>query len=273
MPAPRILLALSTCNRPVVTGLCLQSLQGARSSDLTLVIYDDASTAYTKADLLPKADEVVRFHRNGGIERSRARAFRDFLFRFPEHDLLYLTDNDTLHDPSFVSVLQQLFLSQQDPQNPFPICLYNSRFHAHPDNLLSRTGRLLLRRTAPGVSQAYSRSMVRKIVDFLDHHPEMETVYGWDYLWPAVLNVPFLQTDTSYLEHFARDRFESGLHSSNSGTASEARADFERDRALNPTPFLQSIRDAMIEEILGPMPSLSSDSSDSSDSPDSPASP
>jgi hypothetical protein len=253
MPAPRILLALATYNRPIITGLCLQALQAARSDALTLVVYDDASSAYDKAALLSKADEVVRFHRNGGIERSRARAFRDFLVRFPEHDLLYLTDNDTLHDPAFVSVLQQLHLSQKNAPTHFPICLYNSVFHAQPANQLSQNGRLLLRQTAPGVSQAYDRPMARKIVDFLDHHPEMETVYGWDYLWPAALQVPFLQTQTSYLEHFARDRFEAGLHSANSGiTPTDARADFERDRALHPTPFLQSIRESIIQEILGP---------------------
>ena len=255
MAAPRILLSLATFNRPIVTGLCLQSLQPVRGNSVTLVVYDDASSAYDKSALLPKADEVVRFHKTGGIERSRARAFRDFLFRFPEHELLYLTDNDTLHDPSFVSVLQQLHLSQRNAATPFPICLYNSVFHSQPANLLSQNGRLLLRRTAPGVSHCYDRSMARRIVDFLDHHPEMETVYGWDYLWPSVLNLPFLQTETSYLEHFARDRFEAGIHSSNSGTADDARADFERDRALNPTPFLRSIRDSIIEEILGPPPS------------------
>lgn len=257
MRTPKILIALATYNRPFVTAICLQSLQAIRNENVRLIIYDDASSAYSKTDLQSKADEVVRFHRPGGIERSRARAFRDFLYRFPNHDLLYLTDNDTFHDPSFVSVLTELFLSQKKAESRFPICLFNSVFHSHHENLISDKGQLLFRRTAPGVSQAYCRFSAQKIVEHLDHHPEMETIYGWDYHWPSILQVPFLQTKASYLEHFARDRFESGMHSSNSGlmTAS-ASQDFERDRALNPTPFLQSIRQDIIHEILGSNPDL-----------------
>ena len=41
---------------------------------------------------------------------------------------------------------------------------------------------------------------------FINENPEYETLYGFDYHWPSSLNVPFLQTQTSYLEHFARDK-------------------------------------------------------------------
>ena len=42
----------------------------------------------------------------------------------------------------------------------------------------------------------------------------MKHLYGFDYHWPASLGIPFLQTKTSYLEHFARDKDEKGFHSS-----------------------------------------------------------
>ena len=72
-------------------------------------------------------------------------------------------------------------------------------------------------------------------------------IYGFDYYWPASLGVPFLQTKTSYLEHFARDKNEKGLHSSFSGNPMD---DFDRDRALSPTSYLKKIRKDVINKIL-----------------------
>ena len=89
--------------------------------------------------------------------------------------------------------------------------------------------------------------MVKKIVDFLDKNPYFETAYGFDYFWPAQLKVPFLQTHTSYLEHFARDKEERGIHSA---VSNDPKADFDRDRAINPTPFLKKIRQEIIDKIL-----------------------
>jgi hypothetical protein len=254
MSAQKIIIALATFNRPLVTGVCLESLQAVRSESVRLVVYDDTSTAYDKAYLETKAEEVIRFGRNGGIERSRARAMRDFVHRFTEYDLLYLTDNDTVHDPEFVEVLRMLFDFQAKSAHVFPVGLFRSVFHGSPENVISQNEVFLIQKTCPGVSQCYTRDMVIRMVDYLDRNPDMETLYGWDYHWPAILGVPFLQTYTSYLEHFARDRHEGGIHSQNSGTGSDALVDFERDRALNPTPYLQFVRAPIIAEIMGNPP-------------------
>ena len=64
----------------------------------------------------------------------------------------------------------------------------------------------------------------------------------------ASLNVPFLQTRTSYLEHFARDKEEKGLHSTY--TVDDPKSDFDRDRAILPTSYLQHIREKIIKKIL-----------------------
>ena len=122
MSGPRIIIALSTCNRSLVTQICLKFLQAVRAPGVRLVAYDDASTAYDSGWLEANCDEVVRFHRNGGIERSRARAMRDFVHRFRDFDLLYLTDNDTVHDPVFVEQLVQLFRIQRSASQCFPVC-------------------------------------------------------------------------------------------------------------------------------------------------------
>ena len=67
----KIVIAVSTYNRPTITRFCLENLSAMRSDDVRLVVYDDASDAYDKRELLEYADEVIRFERNGGIERSR----------------------------------------------------------------------------------------------------------------------------------------------------------------------------------------------------------
>lgn len=257
----RMMLAVATCNRPVITELALANLRDIKGPDDLLVVYDDASTAYDQAWLERHADVVVRMPARGGIERLRARNFRDFLSIWSEYDLIYTTDNDVIHDPGFSARLRALYAAGSaealDPARAgqkLPVCLYNSRFHSQPDNILMHSadaGGVSLRRTAPGVSQLFDREMARVIVAGLEAHPELETRYGYDYHLPALLGRPFLQSEQSWLEHFARDTFEAGLHASNSGVGAEALADFERDRALRPTPYLQQIRPLIIDYILG----------------------
>lgn len=252
MSEPKILIALATFNRPLVTQVCLASLQSARGNGVRLVVYDDASSSYNETFLESHADEVVRFHRNGGIERSRARAFRDFVHRFQEFDLLYLTDNDTVHDPEFVSVLRAMHQLQSHAPQTLPVCLYKSIFHSTQENTLAHNDTFLIQKTAPGVSHCYTREMAQIIAAHLDQNPELETIHGWHYYWPALLHRPFLQTSLSYLEHFARDRDEAGTRSSNSRKMEAAKVDFESDRAMDPTPYLKKVRDMLIDEILGP---------------------
>ena len=109
----RILVAVATYNRPRITELCLKNLSGICSKgNAELTIYDDCSTDYGVAELAEYSPMVVVFPRRVGIEISRARAFRDFVHLHRSFDLLYLTDNDTLHDPEFLQVLQDIFSFQ-----------------------------------------------------------------------------------------------------------------------------------------------------------------
>jgi hypothetical protein len=79
----------------------------------------------------------------------------------------------------------------------------------------------------------------------------METVYGWDYHWPAVLDRPFLISNQSYVEHLGRDLAEGGLHCPNNGESEEDfRADFQRDRAVAPTESLIRLADQALDELL-----------------------
>ena len=247
----KIIIALATFNRKKVTELCLANLKEILNTDTDsrLVIYDDASSIYDESFLKKYSNDVLRFRITGGIERSRARAFRDFEHIYLDYDLLYITDNDTIHDPYFLNILRDLYtVSSVTYEKPLPIGLFNSVFHSQNENIIKDEGETSLRKTCPGVSQCYDRKMVKTILDFLNKNPIYETAYGFDYFWPAQLRTPFLQTNISYLEHFARDKYEVGIHSTNN--KKNPKEDFERDRALNPTKYLSDIREQIIETIL-----------------------
>jgi len=215
MKQMKILIAVATWNRPNVTKLCLENLQEIRGPNVAVMIYDDCSSAYDAKFLDPYCDGLLRFRLHGGIERSRARAFRDFVHRYSEFDILYLTDNDTIHDPRFIDVLSEFFTEQKHYPFAHPVGLFRSVFHENA--IEQQFDRFVVSKTCPGISQAYNREMAEKIVHLLDTNPMMETLYGWDYHWPAVLDRPFLISNQSYVEHLGRDLHEGGLHCASSG--------------------------------------------------------
>ncbi|HTI66557.1 MAG TPA: glycosyltransferase family 2 protein [Caulobacteraceae bacterium] len=246
----KVLIALSTYNRPVITRICLENLAPFRSADVKLVVYDDASDAYDKAYLSGYADEVIRFQSNGGIARSRAKTMRDFVYRHTDFDILYLTDNDTVHDPEFLPVLRSAFARQAGSETPLPVSLFNSRFHSAPERVLGEATDFLFTKNIPGVSQGYDRRLARLVVDALNVEPELEFSAGWDWHYVTVLNRPCALSRTSYLEHFARDRLEGGMHQKSSGLGEAGLVDFEVDRAVNPTAWLAGIRPQVIDKLL-----------------------
>ena len=246
----KIFIALSTLNRKKITTLCLENLSEIVSNDKNsdLFIYDDGSTTYDENFLRNFSQNVLRFRITGGIERSRARSMRDFEYIYNEFDLFYMTDNDTIHDPEFLNILRSIYESSSEKiENKLPIGLFNSVFHNDPQNIIHENEVISIRKTCPGVSQCYDRPMVSKIIKFLNKNPVYETLYGFDYHWPASLNIPFLQTKTSYLEHFAREKTEKGIHSP--FNSDDPVKDLERDRALNPTKYLKKIREKTIKKI------------------------
>ncbi len=246
----KILIAVATWNRPNITKLCLENLQEVRGSNVAVMVYDDCSNAYDASFLDPYCDGLVRFRLHGGIERSRARAFRDFVHRYLEFDILYLTDNDTIHDPEFVNLLHEFFVEQGKYPVAHPVGLFRSKFHEN--KIKQKFDSFVVSETCPGVSQAYNREMAQKIIHLLDKNPAMETVYGWDYHWPKVIDRPFLIPTNSYLEHLARDISEGGLHCDMTGiTAKDFIKDFNRDRALFPTDKTKELTAIALKGLIG----------------------
>jgi glycosyltransferase involved in cell wall biosynthesis len=227
----KLLIIVTTFNRRSITELSLaQTFRFKRGA--SVLVYDDHSTEYDLNWISQFADGVERAQQSMGIAKLRAQQFRDFLRS--DHDLLYFTDNDVIHDPAYVSRLRRLYSLPTEMK--LPVSLFNSSFHNHSENILKEIQDVQIRKTAPGVSQLYDREMVDQIVLGLQRSPELDGRYGWDYHLPALLQRPWIQSTTSYLEHFGAG----GMHAPDSEDA------FERDRALNPTPFLSDIRDKVI---------------------------
>lgn len=247
----RTLIAIPTFNRRKVAELCLASVYKHRERAV-VHLYDDHSTEYAGEVLAAYCDAlfelpvpappISRSNPKGhGVHHLRWHQFRDFLQR-PEFDTLYLTDSDALHDPGFMSVLELLLKTMRGTGEQLPICLFNSAFHTVPVNQVCGTGQLLVRRKAPGISHLYTREMVEIIVRELDRLGE-DPDYHWDFIAPGFLERPFLNTATSYVEHFGAV----------AGSIHTAVGAWDYDRALNPTPYLQAIREPAIAYLEGRM--------------------
>jgi glycosyltransferase involved in cell wall biosynthesis len=239
----KLQIVVSTWNRREITELSLRQTSRFKA-DADLIVYDDYSTEYDLDWLRRIAGDVRQAPRKLGIAALRAYQFREFLRS--DAELVYFTDNDVLHDPTFVFRLRRMY--DLIPAVKLPVCLYNSSFHSAPENSLKETREVEIRKTAPGISQLYDRSMAERIVAGLVEKPGLEGLYGWDYHLPMILQLPWIQTRTSYLEHFGAG----GMHNSAGDEG------LERDRALNPTPYLVHARESVVRWLAaaGPLPEL-----------------
>jgi len=218
----QILILVSTYNRRDVTKLCLSNLCGTKST-ASLWLYDDCSSEYGEEFLreaAPCAEKIFRAEKNMGIDRLRYRMHLDALespYRF-----VYHTDNDAFHDPHWIHRLHEISQIYQGP-----IGLYNSRFH-----IGRQRGGLVLSRSCPGISFFYDKNLIPKeTAEALLTSPPRNS---WDYVFGDLLKEIAI-SQQSYVEHFGAN----GLHNS----------DFERDRAMNPTPYLRKMRPHLLAEL------------------------
>lgn len=236
----------------MLTKLVLENLFKYKQ-DATLWVYNDWSSEYDndyleefadKVIKLPSSDKLVIKNENNkkgmGVQHLRWHQFREFV-RQDEFDYIYFTDNDALHDPDYISVLKNISAKYKlKDERRLPVCLYNTIWHSQPQNLLKETEDVYMRKTAPGVSQLYSKEMARKIVDTLDKQ-QLDPDYAWDYRCTEYLALPLLTTKISYVEHFGADT--EALHAK--------KGEWDRDRAINPTPYLKNIRESVISYLEG----------------------
>lgn len=242
MSNKKILIIVPTFNRKNITELSLESTYKYKRPQDKLEVWDDHSTEYDLDWLQDKCDEVIKRDIKMGVQWLRAKNFRHFIET--DYDFLYITDSDAIHDPNYCDRLLELYGKYMLPdKRKMPVSLYNTIHHQQPGNTVKEMGNILFRKTAPGISQFYDKAMVRKMVAGMDKNPKLEGLYGFDYHLPALLKVPFVQSKNSYLEHFATT---GSMHGLNTGTEK----DFDRDRADQPTEYLQDIRPKIIKYIL-----------------------
>jgi hypothetical protein len=194
-------------------------------------VYNDHSTEYDNSFLLPLADEVMQLSVKKDIDRLRWHQFRKLLES--DHDFLYLTDNDVIHDPDYVAVLKTLY---RMGNGNLPVSLYNSIFTMQPRMILNRKNGIMLKTTAPGCSMFYDRNMVKKIVTMLDRGDKTFDYLPWDNKAVAYLGLPWITPETSYLEHY--------------GAGGISNINYERDRAINPTLYLMERRESILNYLI-----------------------
>ena len=227
-PHMSILISVPVYNRPEITRLSLEQTKRYKTPYCHLQVYNDHSTEYDNSFLMPYADEVIQLPEKMGIHNLRLSQFRKFLET--EFDCIYMTDNDVIHDPSYITALEALY---EMGERLLPVCIYNTRFHMHPSCIVYHGNGIFLKKTAPGVSLLFDRKMVEKIVSILDNVGHFHDDFGWDYRAIAYLDLPCITSEKSYLEHYGGD----GIHNN----------DFERDKALNPTQYLQNRREYILK--------------------------
>lgn len=243
----KIQINLAVYNRKKITELVIENLDKYKK-DSELIIYNDWSTEYDNnylesitnskiIKLQPYTKSVYKSEKNlngMGISNLRWYQMREFL-KQDEFECIYFTDSDALHDPNYVDVLKYFYGKyKMKNESKMPVCLYDTKWHSQANNIIRSNGEVMMRITAPGISQLYSKTMIQKIVSTLDKVGEQD--YAWDYRAQEWLGLPFLTTKTSYVEHFGAD--VDSLHT--------PKGEWDRDRAVNPSDYLKNIRDKVI---------------------------
>lgn len=220
----KIWISLATYNRKKITEIVLRQLATFKQ-DSFLHVTDDHSSEYDVAFLKNLgADSVEQPVSKLGIHHIRCQEMEQFLQS--DYDLCYFTDNDAFHDPMYVTKLKEIYNRYQ-----LPSTLYNTRWHFN--STVNQDGDVLFRKTMPGISQLYDKKMATIIVEQL--HKRGRPDYAWDYRFIEWLNTLTIATNISYVEHFG----VGGIHNT-------SLTDFDRDRAHNPTMFLQQQRPIII---------------------------
>ena len=224
----KILIVVSAFNRKKITALSLKQTQRYKTPYCHLQVYNDHSTEYDSSFLSSYADEVIELPIKMGIDKLRWLQFRKFLDT--DFDFLYLTDNDVIHDPHYLDMFDTL---HEKGKRKLPVSLFSSIFTLRPQMILYYKNNMFLKATAPGISMFYNRRMVEKIMTISEKMGNVFDYLPWDNRAAAFLGLPWLTPEMSYLEHFGAD----GMNNDN----------YERDRAINPTEYLQGRRDKILQ--------------------------
>lgn len=249
----RTLIAAACYNRKNTVENCLGATfkhkLGAK-----LYVHDDSSDEYDVEWLKQFGDRVYRHPRSlggkKGVKNLRSNISKSVLGDFqpsvfdewlkedfgeegPEY--LYHIDSDGYHDPYFFYRIHEMMKLYPDWG---VITLYNAEFHS-PKNGRKENKPIdyntVIRSVSPGISMFFRVNSFRESIK----NVQVPDGRGWDGFYSQTIakrNV--LQSLVSFVEHFGKG----GIHNKGS---------WERDRAINPTKYLDKIRSKVLEDIEG----------------------
>ncbi len=216
----KVMILTQTFDRPTIARLSLEQLAGVMPRDAELHVWDDHSSE--PPDLTGIPHIAHRFPIKLGIAGLRVQQLQ-FAWSAGA-DAVYLTDSDALHDPEwFAAAVGGLLLAPVS-------CLYNSRFHTNAT--IEELAGYALRTSAPGISMMFRRDALALAMPRLSFCPR-----SWDYWLPGEMGDRIATTLQSFVEHIGAG----GIHSES--------GDFEHDRAINPTPYLEEKRRQVITQL------------------------
>lgn len=223
-----ILIAVTAFNRKKITALALNQMKRYKPTYCHLQVYNDHSSEYDNAFLANHADEVIQLPKKMGIDHLRWYQFRKFLET--NYDFLYMTDNDVIHDPSYVDMLESLYVKGKEQ---LPVSLFTNMFMLQPRLLLLYEDGIYVKTSSGGTSMFFDRKMVETIVSVTDNIENTFDGLAWDNKAVGCLGLPWITPEQSYLEHFGAG----GLHGNN----------YEIEIAINPTEYLQTRRESILK--------------------------
>jgi len=244
----------ATFNRKATVKACVGATNKHKLSG-KMYIHDDGSSEYNAKWLQQFGDrDRVYRHPHGlggkkGVKNLRSNIVKSLLGDFkPETfnpwlaedfgeeegpEFLYMVDSDGYHDPHFFYRLHEIM---KVAPNWGCICLYNAKFHSPRGRRREKEinqSYTALRGMSAGISMFFRLESFRKKRGRI----QVPDGRGWDgYYSREIAGRKVVTSLISYVEHFGKW----GFHN---------RGNFERDRALNPTVYLDSVRDATIEQI------------------------
>lgn len=229
MFAERTVVCINTFERKRTVGVCVASII-KHSLGARVWIDDDASRTYDiewLSSQFPSARIEGRISNQGASLIRMQQARRAYVLGVKgDAEFAYFADADTYADPNYMRRLGELGTSREKWG---AISLYNSR-HRASDGIegpnVSKL-RACWRSVAPGCS------MLVRCADLGNISVPWSGKGGWDWHFAEqVAGRRVLQSVDSYVEHFGGG----GIHS----------RDHNFDRAVNPTPYLQEIRPAVL---------------------------
>lgn len=231
MSQEKILINTPTFNRKKIAELSLAQIYKYKTPNCTVQIYNDHSTEYDNTWLAPWADQVIQLPKQLGVHHLRWHQFREFVKS--DFNFLYLTDNDTLHDPNYVGRMMELYHKYKTADGrKLPITLYNTKHHFYTN--IKETEDIVIRKTAPGVSMLLDRNMVETIVSWIDNNRVFD--YAWDFRIIEMMGLPWITSNMSYLEHYGAD----GINNKT----------YDQDIAHNPSPYLIAAKPIVMDYLI-----------------------